>query len=399
VHVVLFDTLLNRKNLLPLSFTRSVADMRVGVLTIKEKWEKYLEQSVCILTEPYLQAKYEQAIPIGECIFIHSAVIPNAVLLVEIDNLSVNESLWSSEKLIAFKTDKPQLNFDNLEAIACSFQKKQSLSAVSFLERPYYIFKLNATEIEQDFHLLTKGRVSQPLSTTNTLIGSGAKLLIEEQAVVEASVQSKNRVHIYIGKKAEIMEGCVVRGPLALCEDAGLKMAAKIYGATTIGPHCKVGGEVNNSVFFAYSNKGHDGFIGNSVIGEWCNLGADTNNSNLKNNYSNVDVWNYSSEKYEDTGLQFHGLIMGDHAKCGINTMFNTGAVVGVSANVFGSDFPPKFIPSFSWGGAQWLRTFTFEKSLEVAEKMMERRGIKLSETEISILKEVFERDKKFRKS
>jgi UDP-N-acetylglucosamine diphosphorylase/glucosamine-1-phosphate N-acetyltransferase len=194
------------------------------------------------------------------------------------------------------------------------------------------------------------------------------------------------------------MENCAVRGPLALCEHAGLKMSAKIYGATTIGPHCKVGGEVNNAVFFAYSNKGHDGFIGNSVIGEWCNLGADTNNSNLKNNYGDVDVWSYATEKYEDTGMQFHGLIMGDHAKSGINTMFNTGTVVGVSANVFGSDFPPKFIPSFSWGGAQWLRTFTFEKSLEVAQRMMERRGIKLSESDIAILKEVFERDKKYRK-
>jgi UDP-N-acetylglucosamine diphosphorylase/glucosamine-1-phosphate N-acetyltransferase len=194
------------------------------------------------------------------------------------------------------------------------------------------------------------------------------------------------------------MENCAVRGPVALCEHAALKMSAKVYGATTLGPYCKAGGELNNVIFLGYSNKAHDGFLGNSVIGEWCNLGADTNNSNLKNNYSSVEVFNYREGKAMDTGLTFCGLMMGDHSKSGINTMFNTGTVVGVSANVFGADFPPKFIPSFSWGGNRWLLTFSLEKSLEVAERVMERRNIKLDEADRKILQTVFEREEKYRK-
>lgn len=398
MNIVLFDTVENRTQLLPLSYTRSVADMRIGILTIKEKWERYFGQSVGVLTEDYLQPKYGALSHDAETLFIASNVFPTIQLVAEIQLLTTEHGLSFSDKFIAFKTMIKVPHIASFKSIIPNLKFTSSIVAAQFLESPSAIFKYNGQEIENDFKLLTAGRVSKSLSPTNTLIGTADKLFIEEDAVVEASILNTNTGYIYIGHQAEIMENCAVRGPLALCEHAGLKMSAKIYGATTIGPHCKVGGEVNNAVFFAYSNKGHDGFIGNSVIGEWCNLGADTNNSNLKNNYANVDVWSYATEKYEDTGMQFHGLIMGDHAKSGINTMFNTGSVVGVSANVFGSDFPPKFIPSFSWGGAQWLRTFTFEKSLEVAERMMERRGIKLSESDIAILKEVFERDKKYRK-
>jgi UDP-N-acetylglucosamine diphosphorylase/glucosamine-1-phosphate N-acetyltransferase len=398
VNIVLFDTVENRTQLLPLSYTRSVADMRIGILTIKEKWERYFGQSVGVLTEDYLQPKYGALSHDAETLFIASNVFPTIQLVAEIQLLTTEHGLSFSDKFIAFKTTIKVPHIASFKSIIPNLKFTSSIVAAQFLESPSAIFKYNGQEIENDFKLLTAGRVSKSLSPTNTLIGTADKLFIEEDAVVEASILNTNTGYIYIGHQAEIMENCAVRGPLALCEHAGLKMSAKIYGASTIGPHCKVGGEVNNAVFFAYSNKGHDGFIGNSVIGEWCNLGADTNNSNLKNNYANVDVWSYATEKYEDTGMQFHGLIMGDHAKSGINTMFNTGSVVGVSANVFGSDFPPKFIPSFSWGGAQWLRTFTFEKSLEVAERMMERRGIKLSESDIAILKEVFERDKKYRK-
>lgn len=398
MNIVLFDTVENRTQLLPLSYTRSVADMRIGILTIKEKWERYFGQSLGVLTEDYLQPKYGALSHDIETLFIASNVFPTAQLVAEIQLLTAEHGLSFSDKIIGFKTTIKVTNIASFKSIIPDLKFTSSVVAAQFVESPSAIFKYNGQEIENDFKLLTTGRVSKSLSPTNTLIGPADKLFIEEDAVVEASILNTNTGYIYIGHQAEIMENCAVRGPLALCEHAGLKMSAKIYGATTIGPHCKVGGEVNNAVFFAYSNKGHDGFIGNSVIGEWCNLGADTNNSNLKNNYGDVDVWSYATEKYEDTGMQFHGLIMGDHAKSGINTMFNTGTVVGVSANVFGSDFPPKFIPSFSWGGAQWLRTFTFEKSLEVAERMMERRGIKLSESDIAILKEVFERDKKYRK-
>lgn len=398
MNIVLFDTVENRTQLLPLSYTRSVADMRIGILTIKEKWERYFGQSVGVLTEDYLQPKYGALSHDIETLFIASNVFPNAQLVAEIQLLTTESGFTFSDKIIAFKTTIKVTNIASFKSIIPDLKFTSSVVVAQFVESPSAIFKYNGQEIENDFKLLTAGRVSKSLSPTNTLIGPADKLFIEEDAVVEASILNTNTGYIYIGHEAEIMENCAVRGPLALCEHAGLKMSAKIYGATTIGPHCKVGGEVNNAVFFAYSNKGHDGFIGNSVIGEWCNLGADTNNSNLKNNYGDVDVWSYATEKYEDTGMQFHGLIMGDHAKSGINTMFNTGTVVGVSANVFGSDFPPKFIPSFSWGGAQWLRTFTFEKSLEVAERMMERRGIKLSESDIAILNEVFERDKKYRK-
>lgn len=398
MNIVLFDTVENRTQLLPLSYTRSVADMRIGILTIKEKWERYFGQSLGVLTEDYLQPKYGALSHDAETLFIASNVFPTTQLVAEIQLLTAEHGLSFSDKFIAFKTTIKVPNIAIFKSIIPNLKFTSSVVAAQFVESPSAIFKYNGQEIENDFKLLTVGRVSKTLSPTNTLIGPADKLFIEEDAIVEASILNTNTGYIYIGHEAEIMENCAVRGPLALCEHAGLKMSAKIYGATTIGPHCKVGGEVNNAVFFAYSNKGHDGFIGNSVIGEWCNLGADTNNSNLKNNYGDVDVWSYATEKYEDTGMQFHGLIMGDHAKSGINTMFNTGTVVGVSANVFGSDFPPKFIPSFSWGGAQWLRTFTFEKSLEVAERMMERRGIKLSESDIAILKEVFERDKKYRK-
>ena len=249
--------------------------------------------------------------------------------------------------------------------------------------------------LKADFEILTKDKTSQPLSKTNTLIGDASQIFIEEGASIECTTLNVKGGPVYIGRDAEIMEGCHIRGPFALGEHAGLKMAAKVYGDTTVGPYCRVGGEVSNVVFFGYSNKGHDGFLGNSVVGEWCNLGADTNTSNLKNNYGNVDVWNYREEKYIPSGLQFHGLIMADHSKSSINSMFNTGTVVGVAANIFGTGFPDKFIPSFTWGGRE---TFRFDKALEVAVRMMERRDVKLTQADIDILKVVFEKDKKYRR-
>lgn len=397
-NVILFDTEASRKPLLPLAYTRALADFRIGILSVREKWEIDLAQATNVLTEAYLQPKYPFSSIRKTTIYIAGNLLPNAEILSEINSLNDHEALYSQDgKLLAFQTPT-HIPFENIADGASVLTAKKTNVSFSLLEKPHHIFQWNGAEIERDFVRITKGRKSQPLSSTNILIGSTGNLFIEEGAIVEASVLNTKNGVIYIGKNAEIMENCAVRGPFALGEEATLKMSAKAYGDTTIGAHCKVGGEVSNTVFFPYSNKGHDGFLGNSVIGEWCNLGADTNTSNLKNNYASVDVWNYASRSYEHTGLQFHGLIMGDHAKSGINTMFNTGTVVGVASNVFGSGFPKKFIPSFTWGAVDSSYTFQFEKALEVSKRMMERRHIELTETDIEILRVAFERDAEFRK-
>ncbi len=394
---ILFDPVRTRQDLLPLTYTRPIADCRVGIMTIREKWEHFLSEKTLSLTEPYLEAKFPFCHEAGAHIYINGAVLPDAALIDQIRSLKEDQTLTDGTHIIAFHSAKPQLNYSNIEAIALSAEKAPYSVVCRKLNFPYDIFKMNGAEIQFDYELLTIGRDSQPLSHTNTLLGDPNKIFIEEGASVECSTFNVKDGPIYIGRDAEIMEGCHIRGPFALCDHAGLKMAAKIYGSTTVGPHCRVGGEVSNGVFFGYSNKGHDGFVGNSVIGEWCNLGADTNTSNLKNNYGNVEVWNYREGKYIGTGLQFHGLIMGDHSKSSINTMFNTGTVVGVAANVFDSGFPDKFIPSFTWGGADGLETFRFDKALEVAVRMMERRHVELTQADIDILKVVFEKDKIYR--
>jgi UDP-N-acetylglucosamine diphosphorylase/glucosamine-1-phosphate N-acetyltransferase len=396
-NLILFDLPETWKSLLPLTFTRSVADIRIGILTIREKWEQHFKQKTSCLVTTYLSDKYP-LLQGKSNLYINGAVLPTTVLTDLLQQLPDNKLLVSGSTIIGFKSPDSDITFDNIKEKTGQLAKVEFGGELFAISQPWDIFKLNGVALEQDFDLLTFGRESQHLSKTNILIGPVSNLFIEKGAIVEASVLNTNTGPIYIGKDAEIMENCAIRGPFALCEHAGLKMSTKIYGATTIGPFCKAGGEINNSVMFAYSNKGHDGFLGNSVLGEWCNLGADTNNSNLKNNYGEVDLWSYAAEKSTGTGLQFCGLIMGDHSKSGINTMFNTGTVVGVSANIFGADFPPKFIPSFSWGGAAWLRTFTFDKGLEVASRMMERRGLTLSEAEISILKHIYDHDSKFRK-
>lgn len=397
--MIFFDCHKTRENLLPLTFTRPVADVRVGILTIRQKWEKLLGQTSFSLTEPYLEGKFKPDTGSEPALYINGSVLPNDKLLTAINQLGALKYLTAKGTILAFKTEKHHLNYENFEAIVKSFSAVEYTHDFTAIEQPWHIFKNNGEALKWDFYMLTNGRQSQPLSKTNTLLGNTADIFIEEGGKVEACILNTTGGPIYIDKDAEIMEGSVIRGPFSIGEHSTLKMAAKVYGPTTLGPHCKVGGEVSNSVFFAYSNKAHDGFLGNSVIGEWCNLGADTNNSNLKNNYGEVDVFNYRESKLVPTGLTFHGLIMGDHSKAGINTMFNTGTVVGVSANIFGGDFPPKFIPSFSWGGAQWLRTFSFEKSLEVAQLMMERRGVKLEDADLHILQTVYNREEKYRKN
>ena len=380
----------HRENLFPFTFTRPVCDIRIGILTIREKWEKWLGNSVSSLTEEYLSEKFPVVIG-QENIVINGSYLPNADVLAAIQSLKKGEALMDQEQYIAYAADDVKMPFNSEDFVLIPFK-----SPVLTVKNTWDIFSKNGEALQSDFELLTKERKSQPISSTNQVLNP-ENIFIEEGAIVEFCILNASIGPIYIGKNALMMEGCMVRGGFALCDGAILKMGAKIYGPTTAGPGCKLGGEVNNSVLFANSNKGHDGFLGNSVLGEWCNIGADTNTSNLKNNYAEVRLWSYKTEGFARTGLQFCGLMMGDHSKCGINVMFNTGTVVGVSANIFGGGFPRNFIPSFSWGGASGFTTFLTKKAFEVATAMMERRGTQFNETEARILEHVFEITQKWR--
>lgn len=392
MNYILFDPPLTWENLLPLTFTRPVCEIRVGIINIREKWEKRLDCRVSWITQSYLSDKFP--LQTGkDNVFINGSTLPDDKLLNEIQSLSVGKAIYSGETLLAVRlTQQGSESFSPTEKYEKIVYKNEFLK----IEFPWDIFSNNGQAIESDFNLLTQGRNSAHLSSSNKILGPG-KIFLEEGASVECAILNTLPGPIYIGKDAEVMEGSVVRGPFALGEHSALKLGAKIYGPTTLGPYCKAGGEINNSVFMGYSNKGHDGFLGNSVIGEWCNIGADSNNSNLKNDYSKIRLWNYREEKFIHSGLIFCGLIMGDHSKCGINTMFNTGTVVGVNTNLFGSGFLPNFIPSFSWGGAQGFKTYQLNKALEVAGKVMKRRDIQLDVTDSEILKEIFRMTEKHR--
>ena len=390
MNYILFDGP-SRNNLLPFTFTRPVADIRVGILTIREKWESYLKTTTTTITEDYLSDKYPM-VEMDENVMVNASYLPNLELVEMIRDLKANQAIFKDEDIIAFFTKEAQddIDFEDYEAI-------EFAEDIIKIENTWDIFSKNGEAIHEDFTLITKEKTSQSIPASNNIIAP-QNIFIEEGAKLEFTTLNASKGPIYIGKNAEIMEGAIIRGPLALCEGAGIKLGAKIYGPTTVGPHSKVGGEVNNSVIFGYSNKGHDGFLGNSVIGEWCNLGADTNNSNLKNNYAEVRLWDYQTEGFAKTGLQFCGLMMGDHSKCAINTMFNTGTVVGVSANIFGSGFPRNFVPSFSWGGSSGFTTYLTKKAFEVADIVMARREIEFSEQEKAILEYVFEETKKYRR-
>lgn len=390
MNYVLFDGTV-RNALLPFTFTRPVADIRIGILTIREKWEKYLGYTTTTLTEEYLMEKYPM-VEMEENIMINASFLPNPILIDMVQNLNPKEAILFGEEIIAFHTHDTQedIDFDEYELIEYE-------GDVLRIENTWDIFAKNDAAIREDFELLTEDRFSQPIPKSVNVIAP-ENIFIEEGAKLEFVTLNASTGPIYIGKNAEIMEGSVIRGPFALCEEAQVKLATKVYGATTVGPHCRIGGEVNNSVLFGYSNKGHDGFLGNSVLGEWCNIGADSNNSNLKNNYEEVRLWSYETEGFARTGLQFCGLMMGDHSKCGINTMFNTGTVVGVSTNIFGSGFPRNFVPSFSWGGASGFTTYITKKAFETAKIVMSRRHVAFTEQDAKILEYVFEETKKYRK-
>lgn len=397
-NLILFDSEI-RDRLLPLTYTRPVCELRVGILTIREKWERRLQGKVSYITQEYLDEKYPISIEEDNYV-INGAALPSDQLLELIEQLEPAQALLSgeNEELIAARLNRKQFSklIDGTDPEEMAGIRIDG-TVFSMVDSLTAMFTLNGQEIKEDFKILTAGRKSAPLSSSNTVIGKG-EIFLEAGAWVEAAILNASDGPIYIGKEATIMEGSMVRGPLALCEHATIKMGAKIYSDTTIGPWSKAGGEVSNSILLGYSNKGHDGYLGNSVIGEWCNLGADTNVSNLKNNYAEVRLWDYASQRFEPTGEQFCGLIMGDHSKCGINSMFNTGTVVGVSANIFGDGYPRNFIPSFSWGGAAGFSTYQLDKVFETAELVVGRRGHKLSHADRLIMMRIFEDSATYRR-
>jgi UDP-N-acetylglucosamine diphosphorylase/glucosamine-1-phosphate N-acetyltransferase len=380
MNYILFDEPGIRQSLMPLTFTRPVALMRVGILTIAEKWERYLKFKPSFLTDAYLQEKFP-LVPGKNNYVINGAVLPTKDLIDEIHKLEDEQTLVQGDMIIAFKEK-------------ASEKYLPYHGALTVIKNPWDIFGENGAQIRQDLDLLKAERTWHKITDKHTVIYNPDNVFVEENVKIKAAILNAEDGPIYIGKDAEINEGAMIRGPFAACEHAIIGMGSKMRPDSTVGPFSKVSGEVSNSVIFGYSNKAHEGFLGNSVIGEWCNLGADTNNSNLKNNYGLVQMYSYRERKAVNTGRQFCGLIMGDHAKTGINTMFNTGTVVGVCANVFGAGFPEKFIPSFSWGGADGIEVFKLEKAIEVAEQAMARRKLLLSDADRSILSTVFQMDR-----
>jgi UDP-N-acetylglucosamine diphosphorylase/glucosamine-1-phosphate N-acetyltransferase len=390
--IILFDGNAHQ-TLLPLTYTRPVADLRLGVLTIAEKWGKRLKQDFSYHTQAYLSIKFPMKIE-RENLFINGGVCPDEQLLEAIDKLKAGEALKFDGRLIAVKLSEGDAKV--FDASAQSDRVINYTGTPVIIKFPEDIFRNNDAELKKDFQLLSKGRTSAAVSATNTIIGND--FFAEEGAVAECSSFNTTNGPIYLAATTEVWEGTHVRGSFALCNNSQVKMGAKIYGGTTVGPYCRVGGEINNAVIWGYSSKGHEGYLGNSVIGEWCNIGADSNNSNLKNNYAEVKLWDYTTQHFRKTGLQFCGLVMADHVKCAINTMFNTGTVVGVGSNVFGAGFPRNFVPDFSWGGAHGYEVYTLKKMLETTEKVFARRDHRsFNETERDILKRIFELTEHYR--
>lgn len=388
MNYTLFDSNL-RLQLLPFTHTRPIADIRCGIMTMRERWEMLLDCQTYSLCPDYMQLVYPQSSGQKDTTYINGAVFGTKQLAVAIAQLQVNEKLEQNGLLIAARFTNDALDLKNFEDKTAGLKSIAFPDSIVLLQHIWDIFILNEQIIGSDFALLTAGKASAPLPAHVTAIAP-ENIFMEEGAIINPCIINASKGPVYIAANAEIMEGCMLRGPIALGKNSVLKMGAKVYGATTIGEGCKVGGEVSNSVFFANSNKGHDGFIGNAVIGEWCNLGADTNCSNLKNNYDTVKIWDEAQGKLISTGLQFCGLMMGDHSKCGINTMFNTGTVVGVSANIFGSNFPDKFIRSFTWGGTDSSELYAFDKAMETAARMMERRNLVLTKEQIALFQYIF---------
>ncbi len=390
-NILLFDDPAIRGALLPFTFTRPVADIRIGILKISEKWAKRTQKVVSFLTQEYLAGKFRRVE--GPSLAVNGAWLPDEKSVELLRSLKENQSLYFEKTLIATYIGETEKNLSG----AREKEIVQMDEAPNLLLHTWHIFQFNGAEIQKDFDLITKGRKSAKITDPHTKTYAPENIFIEEGAQIRAAILNAENGPIYIAANTEIQEGAVIRGPFALCEHSTVNMGAKLRGDTTVGPHCKVGGEISNSVIFGYSNKGHEGFLGNSVIGEWCNLGADTNTSNLKNNYAPVKLWDYIKGGFANTGLQFCGLMMGDHSKCGINTMFNTGTVIGVGANIFGDGYPRNFIPSFAWGGAAGFSTFQFQKFEETAKAVMGRRKVDWTVDEKEILQHIFDLSKTYR--
>lgn len=390
MHIILFDHPEQRLSLLPFTYTRPVAAIRVGILTLAEKWPYYLPSDVSYLTEDYLQDKYPLLVT-DDNLLVNGSICPDDALVATLLKLKQGESLVKGDFVIGIRADK------TLAEEICGSKSFKTDNSQAFngplvlIDQLYEIFQQNASQIKADFKRVTSNRTSAGIPDKHTIVYAPENIFVEDGADIRAAVLNAESGPIYIGKNASVQEGAMIRGAFSLGKGSCLTMGARVRGDTTIGPHCKVGGEISNSVIFGHTNKAHEGFLGNAVVGEWCNLGADTNASNLKNNYGPVKLYSHKEQAMIDTGLQFCGLMMGDHSKCGINTMFNTGTVVGVNANVFGEGFPPVFVPSFSWGGSATLSTYQLEKSFEVASRVMERRNLLFNDVEKSIFKNIFD--------
>lgn len=407
MNLIFFDHPVYRNHLKPFTLTRPVAEIRCGILTLAEKWQRRLSalvdvEAVSHLTEGYLAARYP-ANANTDNLLVNAAFCADDALVREAAKLGTRQVLRQQQQLIAVRVPGEILkalqsaksyeeSFDDFMNGISDYESKEYDAPLATVAHLWDIFLQNGDQVAHDFALITKDRKSQEIGDPHTIVyGDPKDIFVEEGASIKASVLNAEGGPIYIGKDATIHENAVVKGPMALMEGSHINAGSKIREATTIGPYSKLGGEVKNVVVFGNSNKGHEGFLGNSVIGEWCNFGADTNNSNLKNNYQPVKLWNYTSGAFENTGELFCGLMMGDHSKCGINTMFNTGTVVGVSANIFGAGYQPKFIPSFTWGGTEDSSIYRLDKALEVARNVMQRRGAGLTEVDTAILKYIFE--------
>ena len=380
MNVILFDDPTLRKALLPFTYTRPLSAIRVGILTIAEKWEKRLGTEVSFKTETYLQKKYPVVSTLNN-LLINGAVCPDELLVDTVKSLPDGYYLVKGTFLIAARNPDDEMTTQN------TIEYESQLTVI---DHPWRVFRENADQLKRDFKLVTQGRKSFPITDKYTAVYGEENIFVEEGVTILAAVLNAESGPIYLGKNSIVQEGVVIRGSFALCENAQINMGAKLRGDTTVGPFSKVGGEISNSVFFGNSNKAHDGYLGNSVIGEWCNLGAGTNSSNLKNNYETVKLWSHAENSFKNTGLQFCGLMMGDHSKSGISTMFNTGTVVDVCANIFGGGLPPTYIPSFAWGGAHGFTIYKIEKALETINKVMSRRNADFSEDDKDILLHLF---------
>ena len=384
-----------RDHLLPFTFLRPIADIRVGIMTIREKWEYFLKTKTSTLTEPYLAEKFPM-IKEADNVLVNSSVMPNEQMVEEIGRLKPNQTLVSGETLIAHRVRAEDIT--NLESeLLEDVEPMHTKAEFKKLYRLWDILVLNEQQIPVDYELLTKEKKSQPIPD-HVRVMAPENVFVEPGARIDMAFINASEGPVYIGKDAHIMDGAILKGPVGVGEGSVVRLGAKIYGGSSIGPHSKVGGEMSSSVIFGYSNKAHDGYLGHSVIGEWCNLGADTNTSNLKNNYDNVRLWDYAEESFVNTGQMFCGTFMGDHSKCAINTMFNTGTVIGVNAQLFGSGFMRNFIPSFTWGSVSGFSTVDIDKAVEVAKRVYSRRKLDFSGMEERLLRHVYDHTFGFRR-